>query len=57
MDAMTNNELLIFISELLLQQRKKRISMTSMDSQESTGTERNDDKCKNHVTISLSLYL
>lgn len=30
--------------ELLLQQRKKRISMTSMDSQESTGTERNDDK-------------
>ncbi|CAH0726583.1 unnamed protein product, partial [Brenthis ino] len=31
--------------ELLLQQRKKRISMVSMDSQESTETDRNDDKC------------
>ncbi|CAH0726582.1 unnamed protein product, partial [Brenthis ino] len=30
--------------ELLLQQRKKRISMVSMDSQESTETDRNDDK-------------
>ncbi|CAG9567051.1 unnamed protein product [Danaus chrysippus] len=32
--------------ELLMQQRKKRISMVSMDSQESGDTERNDDKCK-----------
>ncbi|XP_050362129.1 uncharacterized protein LOC126781279 isoform X1 [Nymphalis io] len=30
--------------ELLLQQRKKRTSMASMDSQESTETDRNDDK-------------
>ncbi|XP_068621192.1 triple functional domain protein-like isoform X2 [Battus philenor] len=31
--------------ELLLQQRNKRISMVSMNSQESSETERSDDKC------------
>ncbi|XP_072936409.1 uncharacterized protein [Epargyreus clarus] len=32
--------------ELLLQQRSKRISMVSMNSQDSTETENNDDKCR-----------
>lgn len=44
---------LFIIPELLLQQRKKRISMVSMESQNSLASEedRNDDKCKHERII------
>lgn len=34
------------VTEMLLQERKKRISMVSMNSQESGDGDRNEDKCK-----------
>lgn len=49
--------IVFFITELLLQQRNKRISMVSMNSQESNEEDRNDDKCKYFCAISFRIHL